>query len=139
MKIKYIERRETYKYELTEDYYVYIPELRSAPDVQTKFASLQNGNLFIKASFMWDGASGPTYDSPSSMRPSLVHDVTCEFVRLGLLPEIWVPILNAVFYRMCREDGMNWIRAKYWLLALKLTKGTFWGKKQDPPEVKEAP
>lgn len=139
MPIKYIHRRERYKYELVDDYTVHIPELNDAPEVTTRFATLTHpGTLHIKANFMWDGSSGPTVDSDKDKIPSLVHDVTCEFVRMGLLPESWVPTLNRIYYRLCRDRGMLWIQARWRLLALQLTKGSTWGKKQNPPRVREA-
>lgn len=139
MTLKYIKRRETYKYEIVEDYSIYLPELAMAPDVYTKFASLTNGVLKINNGFMWDGSSGPTIDSKKDMVPSAVHDATCAFVQLGMLPESWVSILNIIYYRLCRERKMYWIQAQWRRVTLQITKWMPWGKKQDEPEILEAP
>ena len=40
------------------------------------FCSLTTeGLLIIRPGYAWDGPSGPTFDTPSFMRGSLIHDV----------------------------------------------------------------
>lgn len=46
-----------------------------------------NGNILtISRGYVWDGASGPVFDTKSIMIASLVHDVCYQLMRLGQLP-----------------------------------------------------
>ena len=46
------------------------------------------GVLTISRGYCWDGASGPTFDTNSTMRASLVHDALYQLLREGeLAPE----------------------------------------------------
>ena len=58
-----------YKYQLVEDEVTKTDIIGYSFD--TKFIRLTLvGVLTVKAGYAWDGASGPTIDSPSSMRAS---------------------------------------------------------------------
>ena len=46
-----------------------------------------DGQLTIKRGYCWDGASGPTFDTPSTMLASLVHDALYQLMRECLLPQ----------------------------------------------------
>ena len=50
---------------------------------------------------------------------SLVHDALYQLLRLGLLPPECRAAADAELYRICRADGMSWIRAKLWLRAVR--------------------
>jgi hypothetical protein len=111
MKIKY---REGYKYQLAETYSLITPVI--GYEILDQFYVLQrNGYLIIKSGYAWDGASGPTIDTKSSMRPSLVHDVFCQAQRAGQINhKYWEHVINDFFYKMCVDDGMCHVRASIW-------------------------
>ena len=47
------------------------------------FCSLNpTGRLVIQPGYAWDGPSGPTIDTPSFMRGSLIHDVLYQLLRM---------------------------------------------------------
>ena len=47
------------------------------------FCSLNDvGLLTIEHGYAWDGPSGPTFDTPSFMRGSLIHDVLYQLLRM---------------------------------------------------------
>lgn len=116
--MKSIKYRSGYKYQLAESSSTVIG-IRTAENISTPFVLLNtDGILIIKQGYAWDGASGPTIDTKSSMRGSLVHDALYQLIRLGLLPESFRLRADEEAYKIWREDGMNPIRAWIWRFAL---------------------
>ena len=128
---KQIQYKKGYKYQLYKDYSVrtcitpktkiIIPETHfSRPYIILD----ANGNLSIYRGYAWDGASGPTIDTSSTMRPALVHDALYQCLRQRgdhfQDVERVRELADNLFYRMCREDGMDWFRAKYFYWAVRL-------------------
>lgn len=114
---------EGYKYRLEERYTVRVP-FKPAEPVITRWLSLSvEGDLTFEPGYAWDGASGPTIDTKSSRRPSLVHDGLYQLIRLGFLsPELRKEI-DKLFEDLCIEDGMWRIRARVWFRAVRLFAG----------------
>lgn len=109
-KIKY---RKGYKYQLAETYSV--QTCICGYDIDTEFIRLApNGLLTILKGYAWDGASGPTWDSPCSMRPSLIHDAIYQLIRAGLLPADKRDEGDKILKKTCLEDGMWRTRVAYW-------------------------
>lgn len=102
------------KYQVAEDYHVDTPILgESIFDWQ--FMLTPDGHLVVRKGFAWDGASGPTFDSKTSMSASLVHDVFCICMRDGRLSyERWQDTVNRFFAEMCQRAGMWGWRARLW-------------------------
>jgi hypothetical protein len=128
--------KEGYKYQLTRPYAVQtgiIPPCR----IDYEFFTLyENGTLVVKSGYAWDGASGPTFDSKSSMRPSLVHDCFCQMAKDGHLDyAIYAPQYNQLFRRMCEEDGMWSWRAAIWQAGVIIGRGGDPEVPDDNPEV----
>lgn len=120
------------KYELTEHVYyrssvkptviLWIPQIALHPD----------GLLRIRRLYQWDGASGPTIDTASNLRASLIHDALYELLRSGLLGKAesaewrrYRKLADQELYRIMREDGANWLRAQYYYWAVRLFAGRF--------------
>jgi len=119
-----IRYREGYKYQLTRDYEILTPVLPYGMIVHDFFTLYPNGLLSIRKGYAWDGASGPTWDTKSSMRPSLVHDCFCQLMKERLLDyEAWGPVVHEFFRKMCVEDGMNRIRAAIWKAGVVIGRG----------------
>lgn len=75
----------------------------------------EDGTLWIFAGFAWNGASGPTFDTKSSIGPSTVHDIFCICMRDGRLDyDKWQDTVNDFFRQQCIEDGMWGWRASLW-------------------------
>lgn len=130
--MKYIAYRKGYKYQLAGDYKVQIT-IRPETAVGTAFLALdENGWLYIKAGYAWDGPSGPTFDTKSSMRASLIHDALYQLMRYELLPQEDRDAADLELYKACIEDKMWKWRAKMWLRQLR----RFAGGAADPKNKK---
>jgi len=124
--------RSGYKYQLAESYSTSVvirPEAGEKPSersfhgpggIETEYIDLSaDGLLTIRAGYAWDGPSGPTRDTKSFMRGSLVHDALYQLMRNNHLPSSCREDADQELHRMCREDGMNRFRAWYVLLGVR--------------------
>ena len=84
--------------------------------ISTEFIRLnQLGVLEIRSGYAWDGPSGPAIDTMKTFgRGSLVHDALYQLMRQGHLSDEWRKPADALLRDICREDGMNPIRA-WWV------------------------
>lgn len=103
-----------YKYQVYEVYQIQL-EIYGF-NVKHKFFELtEDGLLTIFVGYAWDGASGLTWDTPSSIIGSLVHDVLFQAMRLGLLQhDPCFTLANRELRRLCVNDGMYRWRAQMW-------------------------
>ena len=118
--------RDGYKYVTHEAWWVNVPAMAGhAFRIATLDARLlakqdATGTLVVYSGYAWDGASGPTIDTPSTMRGSLVHDVLYQAMRLGQLPQECRPVADRILHDLCEQDGMTWVRANLWERAVRL-------------------
>ena len=125
--------RSGYKYQLAVTHVEQVA-LRHPMGITTEYITLTpDGKLEIKEGYAWDGPSGPTFDSPSSMRGSLVHDALYQLLREQLLPASDRELADRELYRICLEDGMWKWRAKLWLDGVR----DFAGAAADPKNNKK--
>lgn len=115
-----IEYKRGYKYKL---HLPYVGHVSFEIPVNIDFGWIRlytNKAIFIRAGYAWDGASGPALDTKNIMRASLVHDALYQLMREGALPATYRKAADQELYRICREDGMWWIRAQwvYWAVRL---------------------
>ncbi len=121
--VKYREIRK-WKYELRGKEDFAVPGKLFAPLGTVKHGrdlyEIANDSLVVRPGYAWDGASGPTIDSPSSMRATLLHDVVYQICRThamepGQRKEIrrWA---DREFRHLLRLGGMwAWRRWLWWL------------------------
>ena len=101
----------TYKYQLLQDYVTKVP---ISVVVDHRFMKLSDkGSLTIKSGYAWDGPSGPTIDTLTFMRGSLVHDALYQLIREGYLDKNYQSEADKHLRKMCLQDGMSRIRAWY--------------------------
>lgn len=118
-----------YKYELLLT--VAIDTKIKGLEIDTKYIKLWNdGRLFVKERYAWDGASGPTWDDKTNMRGSLIHDALYQLMREGMLGRKWRKYADELLRDICIQDGMNKWRAGLWYWAVR----TF-GEKTSKPEA----
>lgn len=114
--IKYIKGL---KYQLVEPYMCMTPVVGYDIDSHD-FHLFADGRLLIRDGFAWDGASGPTFDTDTSMAPSAVHDVFCILMRDGRLSyEDWQDRVNEFFKLQCIAVGMWGWRANLWHIGVE--------------------
>ena len=110
--MKCIAYKSGYKYQLKETYTVRIPVIPGAA-IHTEYISLETtGDLTLKEGYAWDGPSGPTIDTLTFMRGSLVHDALYQLMREGNLDKnVYREAADRTLRDICREDGMWSVRA----------------------------
>ena len=103
-----------YKYQLMQDYTIPI-EIELGEDVDTNFIALTTaGVLTVKNRYAWDGPSGPTIDTRSFMRGSLVHDALYQLMRGKYLDyKKHRKYADELLKNICLKDGMLKFRAWY--------------------------
>lgn len=115
--------RDRYKYELTADYMSYTRVLVGPEHVKGADGLVEvwdHGDLVIHKGYAWDGPSGPTFDTPEFMRGSLVHDALYQLIEENVIPWGHRRMADRELWRICREDGMGWLRAAYVYLGVRL-------------------
>lgn len=115
-----------YKYQLKELY-----KIRTGitlPQMVSNGAFLElsrNGWLRISYGYSWDGPSGPTIDTKTFMRGSLVHDALYQLMREGFLPQKYRKEADELLRKICLEDGMSKIRAWYVYESVQMFAGKY--------------
>lgn len=126
-----IEYSEGFKYQLRKTCVITIPALRMyAGLVSTRFITIgKGGRVVIKVGYAWDGASGPTIDTLSSMRCSLVHDVLYQLMRMGMIHENFRGMADELLCEIGQKDKMwvwrvhAWHKILEWAGKSSATKG----------------
>jgi len=130
--------RDGYKYQLI-DTHVEETQIKPPDDLSCQFLFLgTSGNLIIGTGYAWDGPSGPSFDSKSAMRASLVHDALYQLMRMGYLNEGCREKADLELGRILKEDGMWRLRRWYWLKGVRLFAAKA-AKKGNVKPILEAP
>jgi len=82
--MRYIEL-DKYKYKLCEDERIFLPQTFGPHVIETDWVRLSNNILVVKKGYCWDGASGPTADTPNTMLGALAHDALYQLIRIELM------------------------------------------------------
>ena len=116
-----IRYKKGYKYQLVDvDYVVQLP-FKSGTSASCPFVNLSpNGLLIIHTGYAWDGPSGPTVDTSSFMRGSLVHDALYQLIRCGELSDKFRRNADEALRRHCLEDGMSRLRVWWVYRAVRM-------------------
>ncbi len=104
-----------YKYQLKANYTVLI-DIHPLESIQTEYVSLDtSGLLAMKNGYAWDGPSGPTIDTLSFMRGSLVHDALYQLMREKCINhDTCRGVADRTLRAICIEDGM-WRIWAWWV------------------------
>ena len=106
-------RRRHYKYTLFRDFHW---NTHIVPDEAGLWGLLgirEDGYLTIKQGYAWDGPSGPTIDTLTFMRGSLVHDALYQLMRERKLPQSARKRADKILRDICLRDGMSKPRAAW--------------------------
>ena len=116
-------RLKGYKYQLTGYFAVNLPMPFDQYTCRTDYLLLSQGRLVIGEDYAWDGPSGPTIDTRTFLRGSLIHDALYQLIRLGMLPKELRIEADKVLKRACLADGMNRFRAWYVYKSVRMFGG----------------
>lgn len=127
-----------WKYQLLETWYT---------DTKVKGFTINNpmldlydtGRLVVRRGYAWDGPSGPTIDTKTFMRASVVHDVLYQLLREGKLPPSYRKLADQELIRYAKLDGMNSIRRFYAYWSLRVFAGGAAKLKTKPTKIHTAP
>lgn len=109
-----------YKYQLKENYFIFAG-IYPTQRITTEYIEMTvSGSLCIKAGYAWDGPSGPSIDTKTFMRGSLVHDALYQLIREGHLPMTMREHADSLLHDICLQDGMSSFRAWYVHAAVTL-------------------
>lgn len=116
-----ISYKKGYKYQLVAPYKT---KINIKPNQHIPFTYIElttEGNLNIKKGYAWDGPSGPTIDTLNFMRGSLVHDALYQLMREEYLnKKEHRQSADRLLKKMCKEDGMNALRAWWVYIGVRL-------------------
>ena len=117
--LRYSKYKPGYKYRVEQDITIDVPEILGMCCKTDWIELADDGFLHIKKGYCWDGASGPTIDTKSSMRGSLAHDALYQLIRLTLLQAHYKLHADWILRRLCITDGMWVWRANRWFGAVQ--------------------
>ncbi len=79
-----------------------------------------NGSLVARIGYCWDGPSGPTFDTATTLRASLFHDCLYQLFREEKLSaEKYREAADRLLRWVMLEDGAWRWRARLWLWAVR--------------------
>jgi len=106
-----------YKYRLFETFAIQTPIKNKA--FEHKFFKLDDdGLLTIYAGYLWDGVSGPTWDTLTTMIAGLIHDAFYQAIRLQLITLKIKDIADLFFHTTMLKEGAWSSRAWYFYKAV---------------------
>ena len=111
-----------WKYQLLRDWYT-DTEMTGHYIENQMFTLHLSGRLIVKRGYAWDGPSGPTIDTKTFMRASVVHDVFYQCMREGQLPKSSRKLADQELVRYAKLDGMNPVRRFYAYWSLRMFAG----------------
>jgi hypothetical protein len=104
-----------YKYQLFTTVRFRIPSLAAYSGYVGDYISIEEGGILVlQKGYASDGASGPTLDTPSTMRGAFVHDALYQLIRLGVLPPSYKETADSILKELCVIDHMWAPRAWFW-------------------------
>ena len=128
----------TWKYQLLKDWSS-LTEMIGFNIENPMFILYGDGWLLVKRGYAWDGPSGPTIDTKSFMRASVVHDVFYQLLREGKLPPEMRKLADRELIRYAKLDGMNLVRRFFAYWVLRAFAGRAAKLKTKPMKVHVAP
>ena len=128
----------TWKYQLLQDWYADI-EVKGFSINNPMFTLHESGRLIVRRGYAWDGPSGPTIDTKTFMRASVVHDVLYQLLREGKLPPSYRKLADRELIRYAKLDGMSPVRRFYAYWSLRAFAGGAAKLKTKPVKIHTAP
>ena len=127
-----------WKYQLLENWNT-MTEMEGFSIDNAMFRLFKDGWLRVRRGYAWDGPSGPTIDTKTFMRASVVHDVFYQCLREGSLPPEMRKLADSELVRYAKLDGMNPVRRFYAYWSLRAFASGAAKLKTKPMKVHVAP
>lgn len=84
--------------------------------VKHPFFKIDSVNVSASANYAWDGATGALLQTEDLMVPSLIHDIGCQAINLGLLPHEYRPMFDREYLLQCEAYKVwPWRRQMHYL------------------------
>jgi ribonucleotide reductase alpha subunit len=122
-----------WKYVLTEPYRQNVEIFGQYLFIPGYISLFKDGTIILNQHYAWDGPSGPTIDTKTFMRGSLVHDALYQLMREGKLSRKFRKRADKLLKEICLKDGMNPIRAQYIYWTIRLFGGRYAKRKENGP------
>lgn len=106
-----------YKYQLPTGTHILLPIKGVALEVPGFLKLHESGLLEISAGYAWDGPSGPTFDNPKTLFPSLVHDAIYQLDSISEEHDL-KEIADWIFYRLMQVNRNGEIKSRVWYWAV---------------------
>lgn len=103
-----------YKYQIRNEMRFRLPKEFDGFDIDTGYIALRDCVLTIRRGYAYNGASGPTFDTKNSMRPTAFHDAMYQLLVEQTLSRHLKPLIDELFQELLRQDGMSAIRSAIW-------------------------
>ena len=101
-------RKVPWKYKLEEDYIICLPRTQAwAPFWNVRgndYVGIVSGDLHLREDYAWDGCSGPTIDTKTTMRAGGIHDPLYQLLRDGWLPQEMRVHADRLFREILKDD-----------------------------------
>ena len=124
-----------YKFQLAENLEEQLINASILPDeVDAEYFNISDGCIFIKEGYAWDGASGPVFNTRNTLKASLIHDVLCQGMRIGIIEDTYRKSADKELRDQMIKSGVIKIRAWIWYFAVRIfgkksaTKGAYQGR-----------
>ena len=109
-----------YKYQLMDPYAHQTNITGQSGEVTDGWVVMNDdGLLKVKRGYAWNGLSGPTIDTNTSMRGSLVHDALYQLIREEILSRDQRSDADDLLRQICIADGMADLRAGWIYFAVR--------------------
>ena len=126
--------RSGYKYRIDEEYSL-LTSIKPEWDIVTEYYSIETtGLVTAREGYMFDGATN-AIDTSDFMRGALIHDIGCQAILEGRLPENYKAVVDRELIIICGKDGMSKLRQWYVYKAVNKFSCT----NDDPHPLKSAP
>lgn len=75
--------------------------MQSIDCIEHSYFIINKNSVIVKPLYAWDGATGALIQSKNLRIPSLIHDIGCQAINLGLLPIELRQDFNKEYYNQC--------------------------------------
>jgi len=138
--VKYKKARR-WRYKLERDKHFYLPGLYNfeIDDLVGAQALDTMTHVFVRKGYAWDGATGPVFQTDTTKRASLEHDVALQAIELGLISDECLEVFDKHYRYVAINEGMFKPRAYLHYFAMRYLRPLIWDRlpKRDYDKVYE--